>query len=129
MLTAKPRVYIAANVKRKPEVNAIVKSILPWLKKRADVVKLELNGGSDLARIDADFILVIGGDGSILSVARRLRGNPVPVLGVNMGRLGFLAETSPAELKAALTAVLGRKYQVSSRMMLRVSVSCKLANV
>ena len=52
----------------------------------------------DLASVEADAILVLGGDGTLLSVARRLQGRQVPVMGVNYGRLGFLADFRPSEL-------------------------------
>ncbi|HEY3320381.1 MAG TPA: NAD(+)/NADH kinase [Planctomycetota bacterium] len=119
------RVYIIANPKRKPGVVPILKELLPWLRKIATIVKVDQNGESDLSRIHADMVLVFGGDGTILSAARRLYGNPVPVFGVNLGRLGFLAQTSPAEVKKVLPAVLRGKYVLSPRMMLNVRVTGK----
>ena len=65
----------------------------------------------------------IRGDGSILSIARRLRGNAVPVFGVNTGRLGFLAETTPADFKNSFGAVLRGHFQISSRMMLKITLA------
>jgi NAD+ kinase len=117
------RIYVIANPKRKPGVTPILNDLLPWLRKLATVVKIDKNGDSDLSRIKADMILVFGGDGSILAAARRLRGNPVPVFGVNMGQLGFLAETSPGELKKTLPWVLRGDYVLSPRMMLQITVA------
>jgi len=117
------RIYVIANSKRKPEIIPILNDLLPWLKNCATVVKVDKGGDGDLSRIKADLILVFGGDGSILAVARRLRGNPIPVFGVNMGQLGFLAETSPAELQKTLPRVLRGDYVLSSRMMLQVRVA------
>ena len=105
------RIYIVANPKRKPGVAAILKRLLPSLRRMATVETVCTDGESDLHGIRADLVLVFGGDGSILSVARRLRGNPVPVFGVNMGQLGFLAETSPEELKRSLPNVLKRRLR------------------
>ena len=116
------RIYIVANPKRKPGVAAILKRILPSLRRIATVEKVNTDGGSDLHDIRADLVLVFGGDGTILSVARRLRGNPVPVFGVNMGQLGFLAETSAEELKRSLPNVLSGDFVLSPRMMLEVMV-------
>lgn len=125
----KPRVYVAANLKRKPEIKALLDDCLPWLQQRAEIVKTELDGRADLFRLKADFILVFGGDGSILSVARRLRGNATPVFGVNLGQLGFLADTSPAELKQTLPKVLRGEYEISARLMLKVTVASGVKTV
>src|SRR5262249_31328459 len=57
-----------------------------------------------------------------ISAARRLCGNPIPVFGVNMGQLGFMAETSPDELRKTLPAVLRGEYVLSPRMMLEINV-------
>jgi len=116
------RIHILANPKRKPGVTAILDDLLPWLRTVVSVVKVDRDGESDLSHVKADLILVFGGDGSILSAARRLKGNPAPVFGVNMGQLGFLAETSPAELKKTLPWVLRGDYVLSPRMMLQVNV-------
>ncbi len=116
------RIYVVANPKRKPGVVAILNRLLPWLRKIATVVKIVKDDTTDLTDIRADLVLVFGGDGSILSVARRLHGNPVPVFGVNMGQLGFLAETAPEDLKNTLPCVLGGDCVLSPRMMLQVDV-------
>ena len=116
------RIYVIANSKRRPAVAAILNGLLPWLRKNATVVKVDRNGNSDLRRINADLILVFGGDGSILGAARRLNGNPIPVFGVNMGQLGFLAEIAPDELSNVLPAMLRGDYVLSPRMMLQVTV-------
>jgi NAD+ kinase len=117
------KLYVIADAKRKPGILPILNELLPWLRKAGTVVKVDKSGDSDLSRIKADIILVFGGDGSILAVARRLRGNPIPVFGVNMGQLGFLAETSPADLKKTLPWVLRGDYVLSPRMMLEISVA------
>jgi NAD+ kinase len=117
------KLYVVADARRKPGIIAILNELLPWLRKIATVVKVDKNGDSDLSRIKADLVLVFGGDGSILAIARRLRGNPIPVFGVNMGQLGFLAETSQADLKKTLPWVLRGDYVLSPRMMLQVSVA------
>ena len=119
------RIYVVANPKRKPGVDKILGGLLPWLRSVATVAKVIRDGESDLSHISADLILVFGGDGTILSVARRLRGNPIPVFGVNMGQLGFLAETSPQELKQTLPCVLGGDCVLSPRMMLQIDVQTK----
>lgn len=70
-----------------------------------------------------DLIVVLGGDGTYLSIARLMRERSVPVLGVNMGQLGFLTEVKKTEAAAALDAILqGQKLTVSERSLLAVTV-------
>ncbi len=74
---------------------------------------------AELARL-ADLLVVLGGDGTLLAVARALGERPVPILGINLGTLGFLAEVSVDEMEPALAAVLAGTMCVERR--LRVSV-------
>ncbi|MBA4389449.1 MAG: NAD(+) kinase [Syntrophus sp. (in: bacteria)] len=70
----------------------------------------------------ADLIIVLGGDGTLLSVSRHGKRKEVPILGVNLGGLGFLTETSVEELPATLTKVLGGDFGISKRIMIDVRV-------
>ena len=67
-------------------------------------------------------ILVIGGDGTILSAARMLVGNNIPLLGINLGTLGFLADVNLADLSKTLDLLLKDQYQVENRIMLTAEV-------
>lgn len=66
---------------------------------------------------DADCAIVIGGDGSLIEVARILK-NEIPILGINMGTLGYLTEVDPARLDEALAQILQGDYCIEERMML-----------
>ncbi len=68
----------------------------------------------------ADLVVVLGGDGTLIHAAALLGGRPVPILGVNMGSLGFMTEVPQSELYATLELVLAGKAKVSERMKLRV---------
>lgn len=116
-------VFVVAHIARKPEIAAILARLLPWLRKTAKVVGVARDHRGDLSKIKADLILTLGGDGTMLSVARRLKGNPVPVLGVNLGQLGFLAEVGIGDLKKVLPWILKGDYVLSPRMMLRTRVA------
>ena len=67
-------------------------------------------------------ILVIGGDGTILAAARMLVGNTIPLLGINLGTLGFLADVNLADLSKTLDLLLKDPYQVENRIMLTAEV-------
>ncbi len=69
-----------------------------------------------------DLVIVVGGDGSILSAGRQLARYGVPVLGVNRGRLGFLTDISPSEVEDKVGAVLAGSYKVESRFLLEVHI-------
>jgi NAD+ kinase len=70
--------------------------------------------------LGADLVVVLGGDGTLIHAAGLLEGRPVPILGVNMGNLGFTTEVPQGELYSALEDVLAGTARVSERMKLRV---------
>jgi NAD+ kinase len=69
---------------------------------------------------DADLVVVLGGDGTLIHAATLLDGRPVPILGINMGSLGFMTETPQSEMYPALDQVLEGTAVVTQRMKLRV---------
>jgi len=72
---------------------------------------------AQLARA-VDLIVAIGGDGTMLYAAQLVIGHPVPLLGINRGRLGFLTDVSPAEMTASFDAVLAGEYEADVRNLL-----------
>jgi NAD+ kinase len=70
----------------------------------------------------ADLVVALGGDGTLLAVARAIGDRDVPILGVNLGTLGFLAETAREDLFPALEAVLEERMLVEERMRFEVGV-------
>lgn len=67
----------------------------------------------------AEMIIALGGDGTILRTARLVGSRSIPILGVNLGKLGFLAEVSVDELESCMNDVLEGRYSVNERMMLQ----------
>jgi NAD+ kinase len=70
----------------------------------------------------AEVVLVLGGDGTLLRAAELVRPNGTPLLGVNLGHVGFLAEAERADLTATVDRVLERRYTVEERMTVDVTV-------
>jgi len=71
---------------------------------------------------DAELVVVLGGDGTILRAAEVVRGSDVPLLGVNLGHVGFLAEAERDDLAETVQRVADRRYEVEERMTLDVLV-------
>jgi len=115
------RVFIVANV-GKPPVGRALEEWRPWIAQRANIVGVETDGDYDLASVEADLVVVLGGDGTLLSVARRLSGRQVPLMGVNFGRLGFLAGFTPQDFQRHFEEHLRQELPISSRQMLEASV-------
>ncbi len=76
-----------------------------------------------------DLVLVLGGDGTLLSVARTLAPHHVPIIGINLGRLGFLTDIPIDELETTLRAMLDGNYTYDDRMLLGASVVRKRRKV
>jgi NAD+ kinase len=70
-----------------------------------------------------DILISVGGDGTILRMARLVSGHDIPILGINLGKLGFLAEVSVEELDECLTEILRGDYIIEDRMMLQARIN------
>ncbi len=112
-----------------PQAAGHVRGLVKWLRERGLDVLLdddagEAAGSAGRARDElggrVDLVVVLGGDGTLLSVARALGDRATPILGANLGTLGFLTEITLDELFAALERVLRGEHRVESRMRLEV---------
>lgn len=81
-----------------------------------------IEGDDETLAAAADLMIVFGGDGTLIHAARLLRGKPVPILGVNMGSLGFLTEIPRQDLWPVLADILEGRFQTDSRLKL----TCRL---
>jgi NAD+ kinase len=119
-------------VKReRPEATAIARTLARFLRIQH---KIPIADSETAAKIGAeaverhhladraDLIVVLGGDGTLLGVARLVASRGIPILGVNLGGLGFLTEVTIKEARAALERVLGGDYEVDRRIMLEAIV-------
>ena len=78
--------------------------------------------GTEVALDDLEIVIVLGGDGTILRAAEVVRGSRVPLLGVNLGHVGFLAESEREDLDEAVRRALAGEYDVEERMTIDVAV-------
>src|SRR6185437_6464728 len=104
------------NAKR-PGVRQAAERLVPFLRQHSEIVLVDLDQEKDLATCAADLTLVLGGDGAILRAARQMGYCQTPVLGVNLGRLGFLADLSPEELCSVFPRVVQGDYRVTRHLM------------
>jgi NAD+ kinase len=70
---------------------------------------------------DADIVISMGGDGTFLKAASRVRQKMIPILGINMGRLGFLADISPNDIEKCLDAIYEEDYSIENRALIQVT--------
>lgn len=129
-----PKVFQRIALIAKPEADGlseVLSGLSAYLKQKglevlagpnaARVLKIKPHDLSDLGS-QCDLALVIGGDGTLLSTARRLANTGIPMVGINLGRLGFLADISPAVMKESLDAILAGDYQQDERYLLEATV-------
>lgn len=72
-------------------------------------------------RFEADMVISLGGDGTFLQAASRVGAKNIPILGINTGRLGFLADVSPDEMETTLNEVYDRHYKIEERSVLQLT--------
>jgi len=115
-----------------PSASHILGELIPWLRKQNYQVSLDMDTAAivnetsshDKKEISqqADLLVVLGGDGTLLSVARAAHPHNIPILAVNLGSLGFLAEISIEELYPTLENILAGKFEIENRMLLNASI-------
>jgi NAD+ kinase len=117
-----------------PEVGATVRRLVVHLRSRGCQVLLDRESARLLQRqaedgmpltalgVRCELVVAVGGDGTLLHAARAMAAHGVPLLGVNLGRLGFLADISPTDMEQALDAILEGAYETDARAMLTTRV-------
>lgn len=115
-----------------PDIKPVVEDLLAWLKKHgkravlgpAAAALVGQNRQLDSDELSqSDVIVVLGGDGTMLSAARQIEPFGIPILGVNMGGLGFLTETTVDQLYASLEKVFSRQFHLDTRIRLKGTIA------
>src|SRR5262249_46295513 len=108
----------------KPEVHVEAAALAETLGRTVglELTGVDLSADSGLADLPAGVAVVLGGDGTVLHTARRMEDRPTPVLGVNIGRLGFLADLTPAEFRHRMADLAARQFTVENLMTLECTL-------
>ncbi len=115
------RILVLGNANR-PGVREEADRLVPFLRQHCQIVLVDLEQKKDLSACSADLTLVLGGDGAILRAARQMGYHQTPVLGVNLGRLGFLADLSPDELCSIFPRVIQGDYRITEHLMFECQI-------
>ncbi len=119
--------------RNEPRVRNILIEVIPWLRARGVEIFLDSSSAQvyscpctvlpaeELAGA-VDMVTVFGGDGTLLYAARIVGEHEVPILGINLGALGFLTEVNLEDMRTALESMLAGDYSLEGRMMLDVAV-------
>jgi NAD+ kinase len=105
------------------EMRLAVDRLRQTLERHLTIAGISLDFASDLGGLDADLAIVLGGDGSILKAAHQMGYHQRPVLGVNLGRLGFLAALQPEQLDQVLPEIAAGKHRVVEQLMFECSAT------
>ena len=116
--------YIIANAGRDTELKVTGK-VEDFLRSQGKSVRSHcysryVNGiytDEDAIPEDTDCVIVIGGDGTLIQAAHDIADRELPLLGINLGKLGFLADVEPDDIEASLTALVEGRFKIDDRMM------------
>lgn len=118
--------------RNKPEALSLARDIVGWLSARGVKVLVEKEVAEQIGHPDhidrdgipsrADLLIVLGGDGTLLSVARLSGVESIPVLGINLGGLGFLTEISKEETFPVLEKIIAGDFETEQRLMLKATI-------
>ncbi|HEY4485623.1 MAG TPA: NAD(+)/NADH kinase [Nitrospiria bacterium] len=126
------KIGIIAKPKDNRSIQSVLRNLLPFLKEQGREVLMDSDTATLAGLVSShpksnipglvDMIIVLGGDGTLLSVSRLAEGLDVPILGVNLGGLGFLTEVTVEELHNTLRQIFQNKFVTEDRLMLRAHI-------
>ncbi|KKM11766.1 inorganic polyphosphate kinase [Clostridiales bacterium PH28_bin88] len=117
----------------KPQAVEVTRELLAWFENRRVTVKMPHHNARALGKEElgldegevpgqVEVILVLGGDGTLLHAARAVAPNGTPLLGINMGQLGFLTEIEQPDVFAGMEKLMAGQYRIEQRMMLEATI-------
>jgi NAD+ kinase len=118
---ARPRAYLLGSGDR-PNLRAEAERLRPVIDQNVEVILEDFQYQKDLDQSAADMAIVLGGDGSILRAALQMQERQIAILGVNLGKLGFLASVAPTDLAKVLPEVVRGECRVVEHIMFRCTV-------
>lgn len=110
---------------RKPGATHLAERLRAWLRKRKKTVYVGRRGQIRALVVKSDLVICLGGDGTILSVAHHMVKRTVPVLGVNLGGLGFLTGVKGAEVFKEVASIFSGKCKVEERILLQARLGTR----
>lgn len=126
------KVGIIVNLTKDKDLK-VTSSITEWLEENECDVILSETTADQLKRPElgysltemyrlSDFVIVLGGDGTLLGTARQILWLQTPILGINMGHLGFITEAETKDIYTSLEKILNKQYKIEERMMLETVI-------
>ncbi len=117
-----PRVALLSSASQRPDMVVRIQELRPIVEQYCRIVYEDYDGEVPWNGNGIDLCIVFGGDGSILRSARKMGNQQRPVLAVNLGRLGFLADIMPEQLPQALQRICSRDFSVVEHLMIRCGI-------
>ena len=108
--------------KSKKKVRETITELEPLFRKKSHLSIIDISDEDGIKQITADLAFVFGGDGTILSASRKLNDKQIPLIGVHLGKFGFLADLTSGEVGKSLETIFSGEYVISQRMLL----TCKI---
>ncbi|MCF6158830.1 MAG: NAD(+)/NADH kinase [wastewater metagenome] len=115
------KIFVIGDLSR-TEIYDTVSRLKPWFERFVRIDIIDLSKEKSIGKAGAEIAVVFGGDGAILATCRVLGRNQIPIIGVHMGRFGFLAEVMEKEVCFSLEKIFQGNYRVRKRMLLLCQV-------
>lgn len=106
----------------KKKIRETITEIEPLFRKTSHLSVIDISDEDELKNASADLAFVFGGDGTILSASRKLNDKQIPLIGVHLGKFGFLAELTLQDINDSLARICAGEYVISQRMLLTCKV-------